>query len=420
MGWLAARLVVLAATLYFLLERRLFGPSGLTIGVAVGVFILGKAVLALVYKPRISSRTRYLKVALVVPFYEESDTSLGRTLHSIIQQTRPVDHLIVVNDGSSMGEGAVRLWLGPLRSRINKVTYQVFPKNGGKREALAWAFRNTDCDIVITTDSDTGLSRATVANLVKPFASPEVQAVTGRVAVRNRKRNLLTRFQHIIYAAAFMNQRAAQSNFGTVLICSGAVAAYRRTTIEQHLHEFLENKWMFGEDRHLASFALLHGKVVYQESAVASTDVPERVPHYMRQQLRWQRGFVQNTLWTLANFPLSHRSFWLCFLQMATGLALLAGVVYALISAGPDWGKILIYSFLTYALLISYALHARYQELKSDEGIVERLLMFAFTPVFGLGHFIFIVPIRTYALLSYRNKGWGSRRRTPSGFASRP
>jgi hypothetical protein len=47
---------------------------------------------------------------------------------------------------------------------------------------------------------------------------------------------------------------------------------------------FLGVPAIFGDDRRLTNYVLLQGKVVFQETAVAWTAVPQRLGHFARQQ----------------------------------------------------------------------------------------------------------------------------------------
>ena len=54
--------------------------------------------------------------------------------------------------------------------------------------------------------------------------------------------------------------------------------------------------------------------------ARASTAVPERVGHYLRQQVRWNKSFIRESLWVLGTFPLSANAFWLTLCEVFTWL----------------------------------------------------------------------------------------------------
>lgn len=372
--------------------------------IVVVALIFGRTALSLRYKPSTRTSSPVRRAALVVPFYNEDDDGLRRTFGSIVTQTRLPDALFVVNDGSPIGGDEVTRWLPVLRKLIPHVEYIVFAENRGKRSALVAAINATDCDIIITTDSDTTLRRDAIAEILRPFASRNVSAVTGRIGVKNRFRNPLTLLQEVIYGVAFLHGRAALSQMGSVLVCSGALAAYRRRTITPYLEDFMRNPWMFGEDRHLTNYALRHGRVVLQTSAIALTDVPESLRHYLRQQIRWQRGFLQQSVWVLRHFPLRNRVFWMTFSRSAIWLFLTAMVPLLVLGGGAE---ILVHGLVAH-LLVSWAHLARY--VGSSEGSFGlRLGLLVVGPLLAFGQTILLTPVRLYALFTSGAKGWGSR-----------
>lgn len=368
--------------------------------------IFGRTACSLLYKPSTRNASRVRRAALIVPFYNESDEGLRRTFGSIAGQTRLPDEVFIVNDGSPIGADEVERWLPLLRKVIPRVEYIVLAENKGKRSALCAAISQTDCDVIITTDSDTLLRHDAIVEILRPFASRKVAAVTGRIQVRNRFRNGLTLLQEVIYAVAFLHGRAALSRMGSVLVCSGALAAYRRSAIEPYLSDFLRKPWMFGEDRHLTNYALRHGRVVLQESAVAMTDVPERMRHYLRQQTRWQRGFLQQSIWVLQHFPLDNRVFWMTFGNTAIWLFMTTMIPFMLV--GGIAGGIILHGLIAH-LLVSWTHLARYVDHRGDGRLAIRLVLLAVGPLFGFAQTLLMTPVRLYALATFGAKGWGSR-----------
>ncbi len=407
-------LIAVIATIaaFAVLQREILTDAERLYALGLGALVTAKTLVSLSQQPRRSSRAHHMRVGLVVPFYNEHNIRLGRTLGSIARQTRPPDHLFVINDGSSVGESALNVWLPVLRERCSKVTYIPMPENLGKRRALATAIRAmTECDIIVTTDSDCALREDTISELIKPFASASVMAVTGRVSVSNRNKNILTRFQDVLYAAAFLNERAAMAVFGgSVLVCSGAVAAYRRSALIGHLDEFVRKPWMFGEDRHLTNYALLIGKAVIQDTAVVGTKVPETMGHYLRQQTRWQRAFIQNTIWILENFPLTHRVFWISFLRVGVWLSFMLLLVLSLGSSLV--ARVLFFhGYLIYGSLMTWLHLIRYLEIRGEGKPLSRWFFYLIAPFFSFPQAILLSIIRIYAIATAASRGRGSRTR---------
>ena len=403
----ATRLLGLSIAVGYLILYRSTArdPSWLVL-ILIMAILFGRTLVSFLHVPTKRRSLGKLQVTLVMPFYDEGDETLRGTFASIITQVRLPDALYIINDGSRVGGAEVERWLPAFRSRIKMVKYIEFDRNHGKRAALAEAIRMTDSDIIVTTDSDTTMHPHAIHEIVRPFGNPRVAAATGRVTVRNRNKNLLTRLQDVIYVAAFFNSRASLSTIGSVLVCSGAIGAYRRDVISPYLEDFLSNQWMFGEDRHLTSYALRHGRVVLQESAIARTNAPEHIGHYLRQQTRWQRGFLQNSIWILKHFPLGNKVFWMTFGKVAASLALT--VLMPLALAQNLFGTVLVHGAIIYAL-VSWSHLTRYLEVRGEGTLPTRLLFFLVAPLLSLVQMLLLAPVRIYALLTFGAKGWGSR-----------
>ena len=141
----------------------------------------------------------------------------------------------------------------------------------------------------------------------------------------NKEEGRLQRLQHYWYADSFRLVKGMESRFGCVLCCSGMLAAYRREAILPIIKEWLKerpsaipalaladsqgNGWVArglarklikspGEDRILTAFALSgrNARVVYQSNAVVHTIVPDSSKQFLKQQLRWTRGWIHGSL----------------------------------------------------------------------------------------------------------------------------
>src|SRR6266853_1157393 len=112
------------------------------------------------------------------------------------------------------------------------------PENCGKRGALAEGLRRARGEIVVTVDSDSMIERGALLAIAGPFRDPRVGAVAGKVAVHNRRANLIPRMLHVRFILSFDLLRSAQSVFRTVYCCPGALAAYRACVVLQVLCEW--------------------------------------------------------------------------------------------------------------------------------------------------------------------------------------
>lgn len=275
-----------------------------TLMAAVGFGYMGVALFhAIRYRPTPTvSEDALPSCTIIIPAYNEGamvEVALISALHS----EYPTDRLeiIAIDDGSSDDtfahiERVAQAYPGRIR-------YFRKARNEGKRQALYDGFLRASGDVVVTVDSDSKLSRGALKAIVSPIAKDsEVVSVAGKVLVLNRYESLLTRLLASRFFITFDFTRAAQSRFGAVLCCPGALTAYRRDAVMRVLSRwskqtFFGSPCTIGEDRALTTWLLRRGgRSVYQSSAVVETLVPTNIPGVVKMLLRWERGDIRENL----------------------------------------------------------------------------------------------------------------------------
>ncbi len=234
-----------------------------------------------VFDPEISS-----SVAVVVPAYNEEKV-IVQTISSLLASDHPTSfEIIVVDDGSS--DATYRLacetFAGDPRVRVFTKT------NGGKSAALNFGVAQTEAEIVVALDADTVFTGSTILKLVRHFADPRVGAVAGNAKVGNRT-NLLTRWQALEYITSQNLDRRAFDVLNCITVVPGAVGAWRRELIEQ-TGGF--SQLTLAEDADLTlEIRKLGYTIVYDDEAIALTEVPDTVRGFIRQRYRWMYGTMQ-------------------------------------------------------------------------------------------------------------------------------
>jgi len=162
----------------------------------------------------------------------------------------------------------------------------------GKSNALNTALRAVDTPYVITVDADTLLHQDALRRLMSRLESSpkETVAVAGAVLVRNSRTNLLTRMQEWDYYLGIAAVKRMQGLYQATLVAQGAFSVYRTDKVRAI------GGWpdAIGEDI-VVTWKLLQqgGRVLFEPTAVAFTDAPATVPHFMRQRARWARGMFE-------------------------------------------------------------------------------------------------------------------------------
>ena len=266
---------------------------------------------------------------------------------------------------------------------------------------------------MVTVDSDTELDPDAIAEGLRPFADPRVNAVTANVRASNHDRNLLTRLIDLRYANAFLFERAAYSTVGSVVCCCGSLSFYRTALVRRHLADFVNQTFLgvpvqFGDDRRLTQYALQTGRAVLQDTAVAYTLVPERLGHYRRQQLRWNKSFFRESLWTLGHTSPRRWPFWVSLTELTIWLVSAASLINAMYVRPAVTGQPVAWYYLLYAVLLAYARNVRYLG-RPRASLRWQLATFALAPLYSLLHVVLLTPLRLYALVTLRRSQWGTR-----------
>jgi len=108
--------------------------------------------------------------------------------------------------------------------------------------------------------------------------------------VRNSRENLLTRMQEWDYYLGIAAVKRMQGLYQATLVAQGAFSLYLTAEVRR------VGGWpdAIGEDIVLTWRLMEHGdRVLFEPTAVAFTDAPDKVRHFMRQRARWARGMLE-------------------------------------------------------------------------------------------------------------------------------
>lgn len=399
-------------------------------GVAVGSLLAVKLLLSIRRRRRpelvFDTPVSRLRVHGVITVYNEAPAMLRGCLESVLAQTLLPHSLTVVDDCSK--DQSARALTEELRPRFQRAGVRLdfvrFPDNRGKRHGLAAGFGQEPlADVYLCIDSDTLLDRHAVAELARPFAKRRVQCVTGLVLAHNRGVNLLTRLIDMRYVNAFLGERVAYSRLGSVLCACGSLAMYRGWVVRKHLDDFLGQRFLgrpatFGDDRRLTYYCLTEGLSLIQPSAVGYTDVPERIGHYVRQQIRWGKSFIREGVLLLATFRLRRVYWWLNLVELVTWVAFTAGLLAALVAVlTHPRGWTLLAGYLAYMCVMAWVRSVHYLRGAAQVRIADRVLTFLAAPLYALLNLGLLLPLRLWSLATLRRTNWGTRARVEVGGA---
>lgn len=350
-------------------------------------------------------------VAVIVPVLNEDPATWRSCLRSLVEQSRVPDEIWVIDDGSDTDE-SYRIAEAELHDQPGARVHRLV-RNRGKRFAQAWALERSAAQVFVTVDSDTVVEHDAIAAGISSFANRRVRGVTGNVRVLNHSKNLLTRLIDLRYANAFLFDRAAYSAFGSVLCACGSLSFWRRDVLIDNLDDYTSQQFLgvtvpYGDDRRLTNYALTRGRVLFQEDAVAHTLVPERFGHFLRQQMRWNKSFFRETLWTLRNLGPRTWAWWFALTELVMWTGVPVVVLGITLVRMTTSGGLPAYLFLAYLALMAYIRSLRYVG-SPGRALYYEVGVFLLAPLYGILQLGLLVPLRVASLLTLRGASWGTR-----------
>jgi hyaluronan synthase len=300
-------IIVLLGILYTKLESVYyfwFDVPLFVYGLMASIFLVSRFLFAAFYKGHPVDEKYTPSVSIIVPCFNEEQW-IGKTIKCALDQYYPEDLLevIVVDDGSSDNSVAV---LHDLQEKYaplvgDRLQVHAFAHNQGKRHALAEGTRRAKGELIIFVDSDSFLAPTAVLEIVQPLKDPKIAASTGRCEVENKWTNALTKMQSVRYYLGFRIFKGAESIFNSVTCLSGPLTCYRKSVVMQYLDAWINQKFFgkpatFGDDRSLTNYILRHHHTVYQHNAVCTTIVPSKYAVFYKQQMRWKRSWLRESL----------------------------------------------------------------------------------------------------------------------------
>jgi peptidoglycan-N-acetylglucosamine deacetylase len=285
--WLLAR----ADSFIFDLFRWLRG--GIAFIFIAGILLVGGralivGVLALIEKlrPEPADHPEYQpEVTVLIPAYNEESVIVD-TVRSALASTYPKLEILVIDDGSK--DRTAELVRANF-SRDSRVRLML-QSNHGKPSALNHGLSEAIGEIVVSIDADTIVDPDAVTRLVRHFADPNVGAVAGNVKVMNRNR-WITRWQALEYITSQNLEKRAFDLLNCIPVVPGAVGAWRTDLLRSH-DGFSGDT--VAEDTDLTLTIRRNGwKILYDETAIGRTEVPETVDALVKQRFRWTFGTLQ-------------------------------------------------------------------------------------------------------------------------------
>lgn len=318
-------------------------------------------------------------------------------------------NIIAINDGSDDDTLSEMLAAKKEAARIGvRVVVVDWKQNKGKREGMAECIRLSDKDVLVFIDSDSFVEKNTAKELVKYFIHSEVAAVAGHAYVTNADTNFLTKMQDVRYYVAFKAYKSAEALFGTVTCCSGCCSAYRRSHLMEVLDPWLRQSFLgitctYGDDRSLTNFLLKKGyKTMFAPDAIAYTAVPDSFKKFLKQQLRWKKSWVRESmlagLFIWKRNPIMVASFYLSVILplLAPIIVFRALIWYPTATGLAPW-------FYVIGLALMAVVYGLYYYIYTGDK------KWVYGVVFAAFYTVVLIWQLPWAILNLRDARWGTR-----------
>ena len=228
-------------------------------------------------------------VTILVAAYNE-EVGIFNTLSYIKNQSyNGKINTIVINNNSNDN---TCLEVERAKKELNMDILLLHENTPGKFNALNHGLKFVKTKYVITLDADTLIHKEAVNYLISRIKSSpnDVCAVAGSMLVRNSRDNLLAKIQEWDYFLSIASIKRMQGLYQGTLVAQGAFSLYETSVVKS------VGGWSdaIGEDIVLTWKMLKEGyRVYFEPHAVAFTDVPIKLSHFVKQRSRWARGMIE-------------------------------------------------------------------------------------------------------------------------------
>ncbi|MCK9351983.1 MAG: glycosyltransferase family 2 protein [Candidatus Paceibacterota bacterium] len=336
-----------------------------------------------------------MTITILIPAHNE-EKSIRATINSCLQQTRPADEIMVVNDGSTDKTAEI---LASFGDKIKVITIAV--ATGNKSHAQEYGLRFVTTEFFASTDGDTILDEHFIERALSNFENKKIDAVVGYV--RSMKYNWLTACRAFEYVIGQNIYKLAQSYIDYIVVIPGAAGAFRTETFKKYITfdhdtitEDLDFTYCFHKNNLLMS---------YDREMIVYTQDPMTVSAYANQLRRWYGGGWQNLL--------KHRSVITHRFNSALELSLVyseclifALVIFLLPFINLNSYKFFIVSYFVLASVLS--LYAAVKEKRQDMVFVP----FTYFFIMYVNSYLFLEQMVKEVILRKKNLYWFTPERT--------
>ena len=295
-----------------------------------------------------------MKISILIPCHNE-EKSVRSCINSCLDQTRPFDQILAINDGST--DSTLKILQG-FGKKIQVLNIRI--ATGNKSFVQERGLEYITGDVMVTTDGDTILDKNFVKNIEKDFQDKKVAAVAGYV--RSIRYNWVTLCRAFDYCIGQNVHKLAQNYLGYLFVLPGAASAFRMEVFRKYIsfdHDTVTEDLDFTYKLHKNKL-----KIVYDSKAIIYTQDPGCISSYIGQMRRWYGGGWQNLMKNLDRNLLDNPR-----MVLELSLIYIEGIIYSLLFfilpvISLDWAS-KVFTLLLIVVTIE-AIYAAFREKRSD------------------------------------------------------
>lgn len=230
-------------------------------------------------------------VTVAVPCWNEEKT-LTHTLESLLALDYPMDKLkiVVVDDGSKDKTFEIAsLYANHMPDTISVIKKE----NGGKHTAVNLVLSQLSTDLFGCLDADSFVEPQTLRHIVSCFQrDKEIMAVTPCIHIRNPQ-TPIQRLQAVEYLINMFFRKAFEQ-VDAIQVAPGPFSIFKKEVFER-IGPY--RKAHNTEDFEITlRMHLHHMKIANSHKALLYTVGPSTIFGFLKQHLRWARGFLENAI----------------------------------------------------------------------------------------------------------------------------
>jgi cellulose synthase/poly-beta-1,6-N-acetylglucosamine synthase-like glycosyltransferase len=231
---------------------------------------------------------RRKKLALLLPGHNE-ELIIATTIASAIKAGQPKEDIYVVDDGSSDKTRREALKMLPKKNVLSK------PK-GGKALAVLSGIEHFKIEDRYTwihvADADSVFCPDYFRMYKRKLDARKYAVAVG--FVQSLRGNWISRYRAFTYTYSQQVLRRVQSWFGMISVFPGPITCFRTDIIKDL--DFTANSMTEDFDLTLQVHRKKLGRIRFIPEAINYTQDPQTLQDFIKQNLRWQRGFFQGVL----------------------------------------------------------------------------------------------------------------------------